>query len=1365
MDLNSSMVRIKTENSLNMDVNVLRKPDELRLDGNVSENWKRFRKQLEIFMLAAGMTEKSSEEKSAIALNLIGGEAFELLDLLELEEVDQKSYEAVIEAYEKYCTPKKNIVYERFVFYTRIQKESEPFDQYYADVRKLAKNCEFIGGHAAVNELVRDRLVLGTAHTELQEQLIRMKDSSLENIVLRSKLYEKNNEHLREIQSGAADKKIDAIRRGNQQPKKLDTNNGKNGAHGSCGYCGYAHQKGRCAAFGKQCNKCKKLNHFESVCRSSVGVHDVETASKELGDQRDEFFIDSVTVVDNINVKNDSLQSWYEIIRIEDTNVRFKLDSGSEVNILPSRVYEKINGKMCKNLRATSVVLEAYGGFKIRPKGQINFVARYGDATNVFEFLIADGSIKPILGLRACVTLGIIARTGTSKATQVNSDNNIQQIDSVEKAKFVDEYADIFDGLGIIKTNQTLAVLPTAKPIAKPPRRIPAKVIDQVKQKIDELEAMGIVERVDEPSQWVHNLVVVEKPDGSVRLCLDPRELNNVLMDEFFMIPTLEEISEKIQGAEYYTVLDLKDGFYQIKLDENASKLCTFSTPFGCYKFNRFPFGLKMGPELCQKYNTEHFGHVKGTAIYLDDLLVTGKTKAEHDDALKAVVNVAREKKIKFNLRKLQYCQREIKYIGHIFSKDGVRNDPERIRAIEQMERPKNVKELQRFLGMVNYVRNFIPNMSGRTAKLRELLKKDVEWIWLQEHENAFKGMKSTLTSAPVLRIFDNSKKCTIQCDASKDGLGYCLLQEGKPVAYGSKSLTDAQKNYGQIEKEFLAILSACHRFHHYIYGREVIIQTDHKPLVSIIDKNLHDINSVRLQRIRIKLLKYRLRLVYVPGKDMHVADTLSRAFLSDETEYGSLNQIVHCVAVSDARRQEIIEATNLDEEMRELKKHFKLGWPTDKSKVNPIVHIYWNIRNNIYEEEGLIFFDHKIIIPARLRSILLQKTHEAGHFGINRTLNRAKEIMYWPGMAEQIIGVVSKCPVCAKFQRSNTKEPLLPHELPNAPFEKIGCDFCDFGGKSYLIVKDYFSKWLEIVETKTKTATEVINIWRTLFAVFGIPTTIVADNQPFNSYKCQLFANECETRLITSSPYYPRSNGMAEKAVKTAKAILRKTSESGKHHMTALMEYRNTPLPGVNLSPVQIMFGRQVRTSSLTPLQSTQNQYSERVKMLLAEAQKGMKQYYDQHAKSRPGFEANEKVLVQQQNRQWKLGKIVSSTAHPRSYIVRDQTGKLVRRNAINLRSARTMPSMPGNGHCSESDDEPLERADVDIGEGEGEGRDEGQDTSQGYDTATEVEEGQEVQLPVVPDAENRQTARRGRPFGVSRFGRVRSQPEYYGQ
>lgn len=294
-------------------------------------------------------------------------------------------------------------------------------------------------------------------------------------------------------------------------------------------------------------------------------------------------------------------------------------------------------------------------------------------------------------------------------------------------------------------------------------------------------------------------MVVVEKPDGTLRIGLDPFHLNKVLNEEFYIIPTVDEISEKIKGAKFYTVLDLTDGFYQIELDEEASDLCTFSTPFGCYRFKRFPFGLKIGPELCQRYNQELFGHIEGVAIYLDDILVTGSSKQAHDNALKAVFRIATEHNVKFNPKKFQYCAPKIKYIGHIFSEKGIETDPERIKAIVEMQTPRNVKELQRFLGMIGYMRSFIPKLTEMSTPLRELLKKEVAWQWMQPHSDAVTKLKEAITKTPVLRIFDGKLPVVIQCDSSKDGIGYCIMQEGKPVAYGSRSLTDAQKNYGQV--------------------------------------------------------------------------------------------------------------------------------------------------------------------------------------------------------------------------------------------------------------------------------------------------------------------------------------------------------------------------------------------------------------------------------------------------------------------------------------------------------------------------------------------------------------------------------------
>lgn len=275
--------------------------------------------------------------------------------------------------------------------------------------------------------------------------------------------------------------------------------------------------------------------------------------------------------------------------------------------------------------------------------------------------------------------------------------------------------------------------------------------------------------------------------------------------------------------------------------------------------------------------------------------------------------------------------------------------------------------------------------------------------------------------------------------------------------------------------------------------------------------------------------------------------------------------------------------------------------------------------------------------------------------------------------MDADITDLVSKCRICEKYQSSNRKEPMIPHEIPTTAFEKIGCDFADYGGKSYLIVKDFFSKWIEIHETKSKTAETVIRVWSHLFATMGFPKVIVADNQPFSSRSCQMFAKQYQIEIKNSSPNYPQSNGMSERAVQTAKSILRKASESGKSYMLSLMEYRNTPLPVINLSPADIVFGRKLRTSVPTSEHLIKNQHNELVYDKLKESQSKMKIRYDQHTCEKPDFHVGERVLIQD-GKEWQPAVIVNRSVIPRSYIVRYKN-KCYQRNSIHLRKQKSAP------------------------------------------------------------------------------------------
>lgn len=268
-------------------------------------------------------------------------------------------------------------------------------------------------------------------------------------------------------------------------------------------------------------------------------------------------------------------------------------------------------------------------------------------------------------------------------------------------------------------------------------------------------------------------------------------------------------ITAKLAGKRYFSVFDFKDGYYQVKLDEPSSNLTTFSTPFGCYKFLRRPFGLNMAPEYFQKVNLKNVEGIENVIIYFDDLLIATDTLEQHNETLRKVVLRAKEKGVRFNKEKLQFRLNEVKYLGHLFNKEGVRIDEDKLAVINDLRPPSSAKELQKLLGLVNYVRRFIRNLGEISSCLYSLLKKDAVFQWLSVHQKALDQVKTEINKNITLKNFDSKKDIVVKTDASQNGIGCVLLEEGRPVAYASRALTDAEKRYAVIEKEMTSVVYA----------------------------------------------------------------------------------------------------------------------------------------------------------------------------------------------------------------------------------------------------------------------------------------------------------------------------------------------------------------------------------------------------------------------------------------------------------------------------------------------------------------------------------------------------------------------------
>ena len=303
---------------------------------------------------------------------------------------------------------------------------------------------------------------------------------------------------------------------------------------------------------------------------------------------------------------------------------------------------------------------------------------------------------------------------------------------------------------------------------------------------------------------------------------------------------TLEDIAPKLAQAKILSVVDAKDGFLQVVVDEPSSLLTTFWTPFGRYKWNRLPFGISFAPKEFERRLKEVLEGLDNVAVVADDLLIFGwgnshqDAEADHDKVMAALLERARQKNLKLNKNKLKFKEKQVTYMGHILTDQGIKPDPQKITAIQDMQRPEDPAAVLRLLGMLNFLGQYLPNLSHITEPLRRLTHEDPKWEWLPEHKAALNKIKSLLSKEPCLRYYDLKEEVTIEADASQFGLGAVLYQQGQPVAWASRTLTKTERNYAQIEKEMLALVYACERIDHYLHGRKSInALTDHKPLAS----------------------------------------------------------------------------------------------------------------------------------------------------------------------------------------------------------------------------------------------------------------------------------------------------------------------------------------------------------------------------------------------------------------------------------------------------------------------------------------------------------------------------------------------------
>ncbi|XP_037501533.1 uncharacterized protein K02A2.6-like [Rhipicephalus sanguineus] len=531
----------------------------------------------------------------------------------------------------------KNVIQASAVFNTMKQKENQTFDEFVTDLRRQAEKCDF---WEKKDRLIGDRIVVGIRDAALRERLFRERDLTLVQIITTCKAAEISKKHVKELQEPNFE--VQALQKpkqwNSQKPATMENRQQKPQLklQQKRSRCGTTHRPRECPAYGCNCYHCGKFGHFASLCRQRQ--RGSSTSRQRIGLLEDPQSLD----LHNINCNSE----WTETVNVNGHNVSFKLDTGSDVNIMPKNQLSAWSSQPA--FKPTAARVTTYTGQQLPIDAECELRCSTKEKECTMKFLVVSQPLKPILGANACEALNLVTRRQPQQTT-VAACTATQRLENV-----LNDFPDVFEGMGKLPGVYSIQLKEGVTPTVSAPRRVPSALEHKVKEELQRMQQNGIIAEITEPSEWVHPIVIITKKDGSVRLCLDPRNLNKAIKRQHYQVPVAEELFANLSGAKIFSVLDAKSAFYQLVLDEASSRLCTFTTPWGRYRFLRVPFGIATAPELFQQAIDRVFERQLTVKPYFDDVLVASRNFEEHEKDLRNVLTVARANNLKLNKAKLQ---------------------------------------------------------------------------------------------------------------------------------------------------------------------------------------------------------------------------------------------------------------------------------------------------------------------------------------------------------------------------------------------------------------------------------------------------------------------------------------------------------------------------------------------------------------------------------------------------------------------------------------------------------------------------------------------------------------------------------------
>ncbi len=591
------------------------------------------------------------------------------------------------------------------------------------------------------------------------------------------------------------------------------------------------------------------------------------------------------------------------------------------------------------------------------------------------------------------------------------------------------------------------------------------------------------------------------------------------------------------------------------------------------------------------------------------------------------------------------------------------------------------------------------------------MLSSKNEFLWTHTHDQAFLKAKQFLASAPTLAYFDPTKQTRLSTDASRHGLGFVLQQLHQDkwalVQAGSRFLSDTESRYAIIELEMLAVSWAIIKCRIFLAGLpHFTVRTDHHPLIPILNNHrLDEIENPRLQRLKTKVMGYAFTAEWVKGAQNNAPDALSRSPVSDpkpgELLAEGLASSAEVRALTNGGQHDSLRLTDLrhiaeqDDEYQQLKHYIEVGFPQKRKQLPTKCQRYWNVRNQLTIDDGLIVFGCRLLIPAKLQQSALRQLH-AAHQGTVQTKSRARQVVYWPGMDNDIDNITLTCKLCQDYLPSHPPEPMVEKKRPSRSFQEIAADFCSHGGHQFLIVVDCCTDWPEIIHMgKDTTANRLNSVLLGVFSRYGVPDIIWSDQGPqFTSHTFQSLAEEWGIRHLPSSPHYPQSNGKAEAAVKSMKKIIRGSWNGHQLDQNklarSLLQYRNTPSRRDGTSPAQKLYGHSIQDALPAHRLAFKHRQPDRSKELAVDNYN--QQYYNQKAHPLPEIHVGTNVAIQNPStKRWDTYGIIIRIGPHRQYHIKMTNGRtLIRNRRFIRRRVPVTPQIPVEPPCTPPNPSP---------------------------------------------------------------------------